>query len=403
MIPNFVRKKFAGVQQPLGRWILRHICEFIVLSPAILVTWIWLKARRKEILIVGRSSNTISMLIAPLEPELRRRKLEMGQLGRTIVLYLSDDANSQIRKMYDRVVKIYGAESRVKRRIIWWASLKFIYRRELFDDQSDPMWVEGRPVLAFTEEEENRGRQFLDSNGLKPNEFICYTVRSESYYLARIAEGQVIKPQSIRNPSESVYLKVAESLNQDGFEVLRMGKDLDEIPDKYLYSNILDYSSLHRTDFLDVYLLKYCKFLFCGNAGIITLRWLWNLPGVTGDSYLIWRNQLCYDIFLLQRVWLKQENRLATFTEMLSLHGYSEEKHQPGLGVELVKNTADEIKDACDEMNARIDGNWVTTKEDEDLQRRYQDLIVKFSDKPTWNGRGRIGAKFLRDNQDLLR
>ena len=403
MIPKFVRKKFAGVQQPLGRWILRHICEFIVLSPAILVTWIWLKVRRKEILIVGRSSNTISMLVLPLEPELRRRKGNHGQLGRTVVLYLSSDANQQIRKMYDRVVKIYGAESRVKRRIIWWASLKFVYRRELFDDQSDPMWVEGRPVLAFTEEEENRGKQFLDSNGLKPNEFICYTVRSESYYLARIAEGQVIKPQTIRNPRESVYLKVAESLNQDGFDVLRMGKDLNLKLDKTEFPSILDYSSEFRTDFLDVYLLKYCKYLYCGNAGIIALRWMWNLPSVTGDSYLIWRNQICYDIFLLQRVWLKQKNRLATFTEMLSLHGYSDEKHQARLGVELVKNTVEEIRAACDEMNARIDGTWITTKEDEDLQRQYQNLIVKFSNQPTWNGRGRIGAKFLRDNQDLLR
>ena len=403
MISKFVRKKFAGVQQPLGRWILRHICEFIVLSPAILVTWIWLKVRRKEILIVGRFSNTISMLIAPLEPELRRRKLEKGKLGCTIVLYLSDDANSQIRKMYDRVVKIYGSEHKIRRRIIWWSSLKFMYRRELFDDQSDPMWVEGRPVLEFTEEEEILGKQFLESNGLKPNDFICYTVRSESYYLARIAEGQVIKPQTIRNPSESVYLKVAKSLNQEGFDVLRMGKDLNLKLDKTEFPSILDYSSEFRTDFLDVYLLKHCKYLYCGNAGIIALRWLWNLPSVTGDSYLIWRNQLCYDIFLLQRVWIKRENRFATFTEMLSLHGYSEEKHQPVLGVELVKNTSEEIKDACDEMNARIDGSWVTTKEDEDLQRRYQDLIVKFSDKPTWNGRGRIGAKFLRDNQDLLR
>ena len=402
MLPNFVRKKFAGVQQPLGRWILRHVCEFIVLSPAILVTWIWLKVRRKEILIVGRLSNTISMLVLPLEPELRRRKGNDGQLERTVVLCLSSDANEQIRKMYDRVVKIYGSESKIKRRIIWWASLRFIYRQELFDDQSDPMWVTGRPVLAFTEEEENRGKQFLESNGLKPNDFICYAVRSESYYLARIAEGQVIKPQTIRNPSESIYLKVANLIIQDGFKILRMGKDLSLKLDKTEFPNILDYSSEFRTDFLDIYLLKYCKYLFCGNAGIMSLRWIWNLPSVTGDSYLIWRNQICYDIFLLQRVWLKQENRLATFTEMLSLHGYSDEKYQASLGVELVKNTVEEIKAACDEMNARIDGTWVTTKEDEDLQRQYQDLIVKFSNQPTWNGKGRIGAQFLRDNEDLL-
>jgi hypothetical protein len=88
---------------------------------------------------------------------------------------------------------------------------------------------------------------------------------------------------------------------------------------------------------------------------------------------------------------------------MLNLHGYSEEKHQQQLGVRLVKNTVEEIKAACDEMNARIDGTWVETKEDIELQRRYQELIVKHSNKPEWNGGGRIGAQFLRDNQDLLR
>ncbi|MFM7773192.1 MAG: hypothetical protein ACKO8F_11035, partial [Acidimicrobiaceae bacterium] len=61
------------MQQPLGRWILRHVAEFIVLSPAILVTWLWLKLRRKEVLIVGHFSNNISSFLAPLEPKLRRR------------------------------------------------------------------------------------------------------------------------------------------------------------------------------------------------------------------------------------------------------------------------------------------------------------------------------------------
>jgi len=403
VLPKFVRDKFAGVHQPLGRWILRHILEFIVLSPAILVTWLYLKLRRKEILIIGRFSSTISMFVSPLEPELRRRKKTPGLLERTIVLNLSIDANTQVRKMYDRVVKIYGAEAKVRRRIIWWASQKFVSRRELFDDQSDPMWREGRPTISFTPEEETQGQKFLDAHNLKKNEFCCVTVRSESYYLARIAEGNILKPQTLRNPSESTYLDVSSLLIEQGLKVLRVGKDMPKFPNNDRYAKIIDYSSRYRSDFLDVYLLRYCKFLFCGNAGIISLRWMWNLPSVTGDSYLIWRNQVCYDILLLQRVWLENLGRFATFTEMLNLHGYSEERHQQQLGVRLVKNTVNEIKAACDEMNARIDGTWVETKEDIELQRRYQELIVKHSNKPEWNGRGRIGAQFLRDNQDLLR
>ena len=403
MIPKFVRKKFAGVQQPLGRWILRHVAEFIVLSPAILVTWLWLKLRRKEVLIVGRFSNTISAFVAPLEPELRRRSKTPGSLKRAIVLHLSTDANSQIRKMYDRVVKIYGAEAKLKRRLIWWASQKSASRKELFDIQSDPMWVVGTPCLSFTADEEREGQKFLDEHGLEKFNYLCYTVRTESYYLARHAEGVLLKPQTIRNPSEKIYLDVAQMFSKAGISNLRMGKDLTTRIDNDNDKSLIDYAMSHRSDFLDVYLMRYCKFDFVGNTGIVWLRWIWNLPNVHGDSYLITRNQIKGDLFLLQRVWLEREDRFATFKEMLLMPGYSEEKHQEQLGVKLVRNTVDEIKAVCDEMNARIDGTWVTTEEDEELQRRYQELIVKYSNKPEWNGGGRIGAQFLRDNQDLLR
>ena len=343
------------------------------------------------------------MFVLPLEPELRRRKENGDQLKRTIVLYLSKDANIQARKMFDRVVRIYGSEVRLKRRIIWWASLALVAREELYDNQSDSAWLSHEPTVSFTLEEEKLGEMFLAQHGLSKFNYVCYTVRSESYYLARIAEGNIMKPQTLRNPSEATYLDVSNDLIDEGFSVLRMGKDMPDISNELKTSKVIDYANNLRSDFLDVYLLRYCKFLFCGNAGIMTLRWLWNAPSVTGDSYLIWRNQIAYDIFLLQKVWLERENRFATFKEMLLMPGYSEEKHQERLGVRLVKNTAEEIKAACDEMNARIDGTWIATDEDEELQRRYQELIVKYSDKPTWNGKGRIGAQFLRDNQDLLR
>ena len=398
-----MRAKFAGVQQPLGRWILRHVVEFIALSPAILVTWLWLKIRRKEVLIIGRFSSTISMFVLPLEPELRRRTLDRSRLKRTVVLYLSSDANSQIRKMYDRVVKIYGADRKILRRLIWWASFVFVSRIEIVDDQSDSVWLTHKPSIWLTNEEEILGQKFLDQHGLRKYEFVCYTVRSESYYSARMAEGDLLKPQTLRNPSEETYLNVANEIIQDGSTVLRMGKDLSRGIDLAKFPKVIDYAKEFRSDFLDIFLLRYCKFLYCGNSGIISLRWLWNLPSVTGDSYMIWRNQIKYDIFLLQKVWLERENRFATFKEMLQMPGYSDEKHQRRLGVKLVKNTVEEIKAVCDEMNARIDGTWAATVEDEELQCRYQQLIVEYSDKPEWNGGGRIGAQFLRDNQDLLR
>ena len=110
------------------------------------------------------------------------------------------------------------------------------------------------------------------------------------------------------------------------------------------------------------------------------------------------------DISIFQKVWLKNENRAATISEILKMRSeYSDERHQDRLGVELIKNTADEILAACNEMNSRIDGTWITTPQDEELQQRYLDLVVKYSDQPTWRGGGRVGTQFLRDNQDLLK
>ena len=403
MFSKLLRKKFAGVQQPLGRWFVRHVLEFIVLSPAILVTWLYLKLRQREVLVVGHFSNAISSFLAPLEPELRRRGQNPSSLNRTIVLNMSIDANTQVRKMYDRIVKIYGDEAKFRRRLVWWSSQRGLKRNDLWEDQSDEFWVIGTPSVSFTGDEEALGQKYLDSQGLTKYEYICYTVRTESYYLARIADGVTLKPQTIRNPSESTYLEVASYLASLGFKILRMGKDLDTVLDKTKFPNVIDYASESRSDFLDVYLMKNCKYAFVGNTGIVWLRWLWNLPNVHGEVYEIRRNQIKGDLFLLQKVWLKRENRFATFSEIFSMPGYSDEKHQDKYGIDLIKNTVEEIKSVCDEMNARIDGTWVTSDEDEELQRKYQELLRKCSNKPKMNGGGRVGTQFLRDNQDLLK
>ena len=52
------------------------------------------------------------------------------------------------------------------------------------------------------------------------------------------------------------------------------------------------------------------------------------------------------------------------------------------------------------EMDARLNGTWHTTKEDKELQRRFWTLI----DGSELHGTilSHIGAKFLRQNRDLL-
>ena len=403
MLPKFVRNKFAGVQQPLGRWILRHILEFIVLSPAILVTLLYLKLRHKEVFFAGVSSSNISGFLQVLEPELRRRMSTEGNLSRLIVLNLSKDANSQIRLMYDRVVKIYGDEARFRRRIIWWAStlgrLK-LRNVEILDAQNDPQWHFGKPVVSFNSEELQRGEDFLRSIGVKPNQkIVCYATRIESYYEGLKSEGVKLKAQTVRNPDERVYFEVMRELSRRGYFIFRMGKDLSqEVPGENA-DFIYDYASKSRSEFLDAFLLHRCDFLVNGGTGIFLFRAVFNLGSLQTDLYRTLKNKFFGDILTFQRVRFLQDDRLATVSEMVAMKdGYSHQRHQARLGVALVKNTAAEILAAFDEMVARESGTWVTTPHDEELQQKYWSLITE-----TGHHGGRIGAKFLRDNQDLLR
>jgi len=402
VIPNFVRKKFAGVQQPLGRWILRHICEFIVLSPAILVTWIWLKVRRKEILIIGRSSSSITAFLMPLDPELRRRSKTLGELEKLIVLNLSPDANSQIRIMYDRVVRIIGVEKPTLRRVFWWCSFASpgVDERDILECQNDPHWHHSDPVVALTAEEISRGEILLREAGFDLNqEFVCYATRTDSYYQKLRERGVNLKSGSVRNPNESIYLNVSKGLSTDGLKIVRMGKDLDSNIDSSEHPWVFDYASTCRSEFLDVVLFSRCKFLINGATGSVLLRAIFNLPTVNSDTYRIHKNWFSGDVATFQKVRFVSDGRLATVSEMVKIgDAFSDERHQEKLGVELVKNTAEEILAACEEMIARLNGTWEATEEDEILQTRYWDLICKSGH----NG-GRIGAKFLRDNQDLLR
>ena len=403
MFAKLLRKKFAGVQQPLGRWIMRHVLEFIVLSPAILVTWLYLKLLKFEVIIVGVASSAISSFLAPLEPELRERSMTSFRLRRTIVLNLSKDANSQIRRMYDEIVKIYGDEKSLLRRIFWWSSKFGVSATTPAQNLSHRAWQDQSSSVGFSIAENELGEQYL--NSIKVSEkFVCYATRTESYYTKLIEQGVVVKPRSVRNPDERVYLKVASKLADDNLSVIRMGKDLDTKISESEFPGSIDYATTSRTDFLDCFLMKNCKFAFVGNTGIVWFRWLFNLPNLHCDVYDIRYTQMTSDIFIFQKVWMKSENRVATISEMLKMRSeYSDERHQGRLGVELIKNTADEILSACNEMNSRIDGTWISTPQDEELQQRYLDLVVKYSDQPTWRGGGRVGTQFLRDNQDLLK
>ena len=158
-----------------------------------------------------------------------------------------------------------------------------------------------------------------------------------------------------------------------------------------------------RTDFGDAWLLANCKFVIAGGTGVHWMSSALNRPVLLTDTY-----DLCdssygvTDLAIPQLAWSKSEKVLLPFSWLMAQgEGWGHKKSLINGDIEVVKNSAEEITEVVLEMNQRIDGTWVETDEDIELQERFKKLRQH---QPPWKVQQsvRIGAAFLRRYKHLL-
>ena len=75
----------------------------------------------------------------------------------------------------------------------------------------------------------------------------------------------------------------------------------------------------------------------------------------------------------------------------------------------MEENSSEEIRDLVIEMDDRLKGNWSETKEDLLLQEKfwsiYEEKIQSLKLRRPMHGKfkTKLGAKYLRENQDWIR
>ena len=74
--------------------------------------------------------------------------------------------------------------------------------------------------------------------------------------------------------------------------------------------------------------------------------------------------------------------------------------------ITLIDNTPEEIKEACIEMVERLNGNWISNDDEENLQKKFWSI---YQSEKKYNGwvyhgkiKARIGTSFIRTNLNLL-
>jgi putative glycosyltransferase (TIGR04372 family) len=258
--------------------------------------------------------------------------------------------------------------------------------------------------FTFTQEEEERGQALLREYGVpEGTPFICFQARDPSYLLERSGLPGFYDYHDYRDSDINSYLMAADKLTELGYYALRMGAIVN-CDAKSPNPNIIDYSTFHRNEFMDVYLSARCSFYLVDTAGMCAVTAAFRRPlafvnYAPLENIQTWREET---LTIPKKHWLRNEERYMTFREILDSGAglfFTVAKFQE-MGIDLHDNTPEEIAAVALEMEARTRGTWETTAEDEDLQRRFWSLF-----KPSyWNKefRSRIGTQFLRENQQLL-
>ena len=154
---------------------------------------------------------------------------------------------------------------------------------------------------------------------------------------------------------------------------------------------------------MDIYLGSKCYFFICSDTGISIVPEVFRRPIVFVNWALLGRlsTYVLNAILVPKKIFLRRENRLLTFKEILNSPIVSARRGDifKQMGLDVIENTPEEILEATLEMYQRLTGQWKVIPEDEQLQNAFWKLYGPEKIRST---DFRISAAFLRNNRKLL-
>ena len=358
----------------------------------------------------------ISFFIRDLEFGLQNIKAR-GQLGKrfVFVLYPIPFPNQQLAIMYRRYLTIIG-----EKQYLLAECMRFVLRFGRIEKKGRitpqtadrfELWNSRTQTLEFTSREIRNGSELNEELGLIPSlPYVCLAFSSKEYResadyaLDKYNNKGTGKRDNLIDviPEIDTYVPVINSLTNSRIQVVRTGK-FETVPlPNNLGGLVHDYSLTCQSPFGDVWLYSRCLFALAAGSGSHWFASIFNKPSVFTDQFILIGTYGKRDLYIPQLSLMLEDQRLAPFEWMLEPKNFEWALDDTRLGVEyqIVKNSRQQIIDVTIEMVERLNGTWVETKEDFDLQERFRKLyeVRPIQDRNP----ARIGAKFLREHQHLL-
>lgn len=256
----------------------------------------------------------------------------------------------------------------------------------------------------------------LNEMGIARN-YICISSRDNDYSIDT-ADYQPTKLRHgrWRNADINTYCMAIDYMNDCGIQCVRMGAMVSK---PFSRKGVVDYAFREYDQLMDLYLSSHCKFFVSNLSGIITLPILGGKPivivdiallTVRGDAVPFLKRESC--IAICKKMWDKKNERFLTIREMLRYEiesasldfnvGEGTTRLYETNDIVPVDNTQEEIAAAVKEMNERIDGTRIYTKQEIQHQKKLEEIFATSDLGDNLNYNFRMCADFLSNNPWLL-
>ena len=241
------------------------------------------------------------------------------------------------------------------------------------------------PCLTFKPKEIIRGTNFLKSVGLIDGQkFVCLHVRDSSY-LAKswnyfgYSKGHDWSHHDYRNSEISSYVAAAEALADLGYTVFRMGA-IVERPLISKHPRVIDYATNGmRTEFLDIFLGAHCNFCVSTGSGWDSIPHIFRRPSLYVNFLPVFAQDcVIRDLLIYPKILQDEETKNALCLGEIIERGIQtrhETHHYLSAGAKFKEMNSDELVEAVTEMAARVEGTFVETPEQKQMQAKLKHAL----------------------------
>jgi len=248
--------------------------------------------------------------------------------------------------------------------------------KESDDYDSESHLFLNKQVMKFKEYEIEEGRKFLEQT-CELRQFVCLIVRDPEFLLK--TRTRDFSYHNYRNSDIKTFVAAAEAVAEMGYTVFRMGAIVKE-PLISKHPRVIDYATNGmRSEFLDIFLGAHCKFCITTGTGWDSVPTIFHRPVLSVNTLpILHRGTVGFNSLLFPKI--LSDKSTSKPLDILSIiernsHDLLSSQAYKDAGVVIRDLSSEELVDAVTEMAQRVEGTFVETPEQKEMQAKAKHIL----------------------------